>query len=253
MKLSGLLNETGASAPVFNKELKTEDEIVNFFKKKLDIDRKQLTFRDNVVDVDGAVDFHGFKMDKLPFKFGKVSGHFAVNDSKLKTLENFPDEIIGNVNIKGNNFESLHGCPRKITGTLFIGACNNVTSLDGISEEIGALNIRRCPGLKSLHNIHKLIKKFDYTTNMVNQKVLGGTIMIGTESECYLEEAVLGIFLIPGINKVKAGVGNISNSKAEFGPWAIINQYLEKGGGDDAMYDCQEALYKAGFKKFAKI
>lgn len=254
MKLNGLLNETGAKiAPVFNKELKTEEEIIEFCVKKLGISKSYLTFRDGVVDVDYLVDFHSLKMDKLPFKFGKVKNNFIVNDSKLKTLDNFPDEVEGNLNLKGNDITSLKGCPKIVGGTLFIGACDKITSLEGISEELGALNIRRCRGLKSLHNIHKYIKKFNYTANVVNQNVLGGTIMIGPEAECFLEEAVLGIFLIPGINRVKAGIGNISNSYATFGPWTIINHHLMNSSGEDSMYDCQEELYNDGFKEFAKL
>jgi len=255
MKLSGLINETGASAPVFNKELKTEEEIIDFIEKKLDISRNYVTFRnDGAVDIDAMVDFHGLKMDKLPFKFGKVTNNFIVNDSKLKTLENFPDEVEGNLNLKGNDITSLKGCPKIVGGSLFIGACDRLTSLEGISEELGALNIRRCRGLKSLHNIHKYIKKFNYTANIVNKDVLGGTIMIGPEGECFLEEAVLGIFLIPGISQVKAGIGNISKSYAQYGPWTIINNHLMNSNpNEDAMYDCQEELYADGFKEFAKL
>ena len=255
MKLSALINESGASAPEFNKQLESEEEIIAFFERKLDIASSYLTFNDDgTVDVNHDIDFHGLKMDKLPFKFGHVKGYFTINDSKLKTLENMPHTVTGNLNLKGNDFATLHGCPKLVGGSVFIGGCEKISSLEGISEQLGALNIRRCPNLKSLHNIHKYIKKFEYTANVAAREAVEGTIMIGQERESYLEKEVLGIFLIPGINRVKAGIGNISSAFAAYGPWTIINHHLMKGGDkEDAMYDCQEELYKDGFKEFAKV
>jgi hypothetical protein len=49
---------------------------------------------------DGSVDvkgFVGFILDHIPVKFNKITGRLYVSNSTFKTLENFPNEVTGQV------------------------------------------------------------------------------------------------------------------------------------------------------------
>jgi hypothetical protein len=59
---------------------------------------------DNTIDVNGDVDLDYVlgKMEKLPVKFGKVSGSFLCNYTKLTTLEGCPNYIGGHFSFFNN-------------------------------------------------------------------------------------------------------------------------------------------------------
>ena len=77
---------------------------------------------------DGSVDVYGdvyLPLDsdsmflKLPFKFGKVTGTFKVNDNELTTLENCPDEVGETFLCSRNNLKSLEYAPKKVGETFY--------------------------------------------------------------------------------------------------------------------------------------
>lgn len=233
--------------------------IVRYLTSSFAIDSDNIRVNeDGTTDVLEELDFDGmhFKKGKLPIKFGIIEGNFYAGDCNLNSFENFPRIVEGNVSLTDNRFTSLVGSPERIGGALFLGDNKLLSSLEGISPELGGLNIRDCEKLTSLHNIHNQIKKFNYThnSNSTARPQSEGSIFIGSVKTNKLSSSVLGIFLIDGVSVVRAGIGTNESSRASYGPWEIINKHLLAGGANkDSMFDCQEELYEAGFKEFAKL
>jgi len=73
---------------------------------------------DDTVDVNGNVFLYRElgNMEKLPVKFGKVSGFFTCSENKLTTLEGCPNYVGGDFNCLDNKLISLEGCPSYIGG-----------------------------------------------------------------------------------------------------------------------------------------
>ena len=79
------------------------------------------------IDVDGDawldMDNKGFK--ELPYKFGKVNGHFSLSHNKnLISLKNCPDEVYSSFDVDDcSQLRSLKGCPKKVGGDFWCGGC----------------------------------------------------------------------------------------------------------------------------------
>lgn len=88
-----------------------------------------------LIDVDG--DFELTKsLPKLPYKFGKVTGDFMVNENTLETLEGCPYFVGGEFfNCGFNYLTSLIGGPIKVMGD-YIARGNEFISLDGLPKEM---------------------------------------------------------------------------------------------------------------------
>ncbi|MCK9544370.1 MAG: hypothetical protein M0R03_20315, partial [Novosphingobium sp.] len=91
---------------------------------------------DGTVDVDGDVGLSNKNLDKIPFKFGKVTGNFYCYYNNLTSLEGAPREIGGNFYCYYNNLNSLEGAPREIGGNFYC-YYNNLNSLEGAPREVG--------------------------------------------------------------------------------------------------------------------
>lgn len=109
-----------------------------------------------VINVDGNVPLHAYKLDILPFKFGKVTGDFdvAINcldclnncsdyvggsfsatDNNLTDLKYLPKFIGKHIYLYNNNISNLEGLPTKVNGDLYLQN-NKLTSFEHISREI---------------------------------------------------------------------------------------------------------------------
>jgi hypothetical protein len=90
---------------------------------------------DDTVDVDGIVDLNEIlgNMEKLPVKFGKVSGYFYCTNTELTTLEGCPNYVGGYFTCYENKLTSLEGCPKYVGGNF---SCDNnkLTTLKGIEK-----------------------------------------------------------------------------------------------------------------------
>ena len=66
----------------------------------------------------GDVDLYDYlnenKLDKLPLKFGKVTGDFNCAFNKLTTLEGVPDYVGMNFYCNNNKLTSLEGSPEYV-------------------------------------------------------------------------------------------------------------------------------------------
>ena len=90
---------------------------------------------DDTIDVDGNV-FLGYKlgnMEKLPVKFGKVSGSFYCHSNKLTTLESCPYYVGGDFVCDKNKLTTLEYCPKYVGGH-FSCEDNKLTTLKGIEK-----------------------------------------------------------------------------------------------------------------------
>lgn len=94
-------------------------------------------------------------LDKIPFKFGKVSGGFYCNNNNLESLEGCPYYVGGKFDCYHNKLTSLVGSPQEI-GNSFNCAYNNLTSLEGMPLEIGDNFNCRNNQLKELNSISNI-------------------------------------------------------------------------------------------------
>lgn len=77
---------------------------------------------DGSVDVFGDVDIEEYKGSKLPFRFGKIKGHFRCNRIGLTTLAGAPTEVTGAFGCHENNLTALKFAPKKAEWS---GCCSN--------------------------------------------------------------------------------------------------------------------------------
>ncbi len=92
---------------------------------------------DGSIDVDGSVDLFSKDINKLPIKFNIINGNVIYSFNNLTSLENFPNEIIGDLYLGYNNINNFIGIP-KVSGHIY---CNNnpLTSLEGYSGDYDKL------------------------------------------------------------------------------------------------------------------
>jgi hypothetical protein len=112
---------------------------------------------DGTIDVDGNVNLSNMELEKLPVKFGRVTGdfwcdnnqltslegcpqtvggHFLCNDNQLTTLVGCPTEVGGRFYCYNNQLTTLEGCPHKVVGNFRCGN-NQLTSLEGCPSKVG--------------------------------------------------------------------------------------------------------------------
>ena len=82
----------------------------------------------------------GKTLNKIPFKFRKVTGDFICYNCELISLEGAPREVGGDFGCSYNKFTTLKGAPEKVGGDFY--CFNNIkkyqlTSLEGAPEFIG--------------------------------------------------------------------------------------------------------------------
>ena len=90
--------------------------------------------KDGVYNVDGDA-WLKKQVDKLPFKFGKVTCNFYCSDINLTTLEGCTSWVGGNFDCSNNFLTSLKGCTKSVGGS-FECYNNHLTSLEGAPTHI---------------------------------------------------------------------------------------------------------------------
>ena len=111
---------------------------------------------DGSVDVDGDVSLSRLGFEKLPLKFGLVTGyfdclnnqlttlegaptsvgeHFDCNYNQLTNLEHFPEVVGESIYMTKNYLTSLEGLPKEVNGTLHC-QYNRLTDLKGCPQKI---------------------------------------------------------------------------------------------------------------------
>ena len=150
--------------------------------------------------------------------------NFFVQNNLIDSLEFFPKNVQGHINLSGNKITSFKGLPRLTMGALRI-AYNPITSFDGCPKDIGGnLNIANTK-ITSFHNIHKFI-------NSIN----GVIYAYG----CDIKDSMLGLLKIQGLTSIGIDDDDLS---------AILKSYI--GTGD--ILACQQELIDKGYEDFAKL
>ena len=89
-----------------------------------------------LVDIDGSVYLILSNLNRLPLKFGKVTGSFDCSDCRLTTLEGAPQEVVKDFRAYKNNLTTLAGGPKLVRGD-FKCFSNQLVSLEGAPLEVG--------------------------------------------------------------------------------------------------------------------
>ena len=119
---------------IYIKEYNTYNDDIDAICKKYGI--KRYTINNGMVDVDGDVNLSDRDLDKLPLKFGIVTGYFYCQWNKLTSLEGSPKEVGGYFYCHYNKLKSLQGGPKIVVGS-FDCSDNQLISLEGGPKEVG--------------------------------------------------------------------------------------------------------------------
>ena len=121
IKLNNYINEAWAGVKKY-----TNNAEIEAWCKEMGI-QKYIINSKGKIDVDGNVDLFNFNSDskELPYKFGKVKGHFDIRHNRnLTSLKNCPDEVGGQFSCSGcSALESLEGCPKEVGSKFYCRKC----------------------------------------------------------------------------------------------------------------------------------
>ncbi len=97
--------------------------------------------KDFIINENGSIDVNqnvylNYKfLNKIPFKFNKISGRFNIADNKITSLENCPKYISEYFTCTDNLIKTLEGGPEYV-GTNYYCNNNKLITLKGCTEEI---------------------------------------------------------------------------------------------------------------------
>jgi len=106
-------------------------------------------------NVEGDVKIGYWERERLPIKFGKVSGDFLCLLRRLTSLEGCPKEVGGNFNCSNNKLMSLEGCPEKVGENFY---CQN-NSYEFTKEDVQKVCVVKGDIIWIDENVQKLIRK----------------------------------------------------------------------------------------------
>ena len=91
--------------------------------------------KNGVYNVKGSVRLDK-QVEKLPVKFGKVTGDFYCHLNDLISLKGCPTHIGGSLYCHYNDLISLKGCPKYVGGNFYCHSNNSLTSLKGAPKQV---------------------------------------------------------------------------------------------------------------------
>jgi hypothetical protein len=105
------------------------------------------------LDVVGNVTLLKRDVNKLPLKFGKITGTFTASRGELTTLENSPYHVTGSFNVTVNKLTTLEGGPVHV-GDVYEVTGNPLVNLNGLATHIGdAVSFNYSPNLPLLRTL----------------------------------------------------------------------------------------------------
>jgi hypothetical protein len=116
---------------------KPSTEVERILKKYFKIEGTPTINPDGTVDIEGHCELKK-KTDKLPAKFGKVSGNFDCHNNQLSSLEGAPQSVGGAFYCNYNQLTSLVGAPQSVGGDFYCYD-NQLTSLVGAPQSVGGI------------------------------------------------------------------------------------------------------------------
>jgi len=75
--------------------------------------------------------------DRLPIRFGKITGTFWARWCGLRRLDGLPYEVGASCVLAGNYMTNLVGAPKKVPGRLDLEYATSLQSLEGFPNEVG--------------------------------------------------------------------------------------------------------------------
>ena len=113
--------------------------------------------KDGLVDVYGDVDLGEWsnKLEKLPIRFGRVTGHFICSRNSLKSLDGAPNFVGGDFNCSYNELNDLVGGPEHVDG-LYKATYNEIVNFNGFPKYCGLFYVSSNP----VYELYKLFKDF---------------------------------------------------------------------------------------------
>jgi hypothetical protein len=192
----------------------------------------------------GAVNFKSGRLDlisdikvkKLPVTFHKVPEELCVLNNELESFEGLPDRVPGSLIFSDNHFTSLQGLPKYVFMLNLEG--NPLISLDGLEEKnhINELFLTwhtNLPLLRCILTVNKLsLHPFSNDGSMVENIITDHILQMNKRQEEDYEKM--------------RNIKNITQDHHD-----IFDKQC-KTHRKKAIYDCQYALIKAGFKGNAK-
>jgi len=115
---------------------KEEKDRIDEICKKYNIENYSIN-PDGSIDVDDDyVSIINSGLEKLPLKFGNVSGSFNCDSNRLSTLQGAPQSVGGGFYCDGNKLTSLDEAPQSVGGK-FSCFNNRITTLEGGPITVG--------------------------------------------------------------------------------------------------------------------
>jgi hypothetical protein len=230
----------------------TQLKMLEQYLKKIDV--KNFTIApDMSVSVNGSVDVKMQPHKKVPCKFTKVTGNFTWTGGEITTMENFPDEVGGNLDASNNNITSLVGLP-KVGEDIHLQQ-NQIASYQGLPTEVnGDLDIYANPAADIVEHLPSKINgslsigsSSKLSIRGIHKKthVDGDVTVVGE-----LEEGGLGLMLVKGIKHIESFNRNDKSPTNPRPAFEIMNAALE---AKEDVLDVQEKLIDAGFSRYAKL
>ena len=143
---------------------------------------------DETVDVNGHVDLRG-DLEKLPLKFGRVTGHFYCDRNKLTSLEGSPIYVGGDFYCHQNKIENLKGGPTEVGGD-FSCYGNKLVTLEGSPIYVGGNFLCGANKLVTLKGSPNVIGEDFYCQNNKLTSLEGAPKIIGRDFECVMNDII---------------------------------------------------------------
>lgn len=221
--------------------------------------------RTGIVNVAGDVRLRMEKrVQKLPLRFGRVSGYFWCGANQLTSLEGAPEKVDGSFYCWGNQLTSLEGAPSSVGGDF---ACyqNQLTSLHGAPQTVkGDFECykNRLTGL--MGSPRHVGKDFDCSHNQL-MSLEGAPEHVGDRFTCTnnpllqsLQHLSSGVKIVQTTYTPHLGVLRYCYFKSFWGLkdapkhiMAILNKY--KNQGNKGVLLAAAELIKAGYKDNARL
>ena len=164
--------------------------------------------KNGFVNVEENVKLNNFKLNKLPFKFGVIKGHFYCSNNQLTSLQGAPKEIEGHFNCSNNQLTSLQGAPEKVKG-YFDCSSNQLTSLQGAPKEVEGYFDCSSNQLTSLQGAPKEVEGHFYCSNNQLTSLQGAPEKAKGYFDCYNNQ----LTSLQGAPKEIEGHFNCSNNQ----------------------------------------
>ena len=153
-------------------------------------------------------------------------GELDISGQQLDSLEGCPQHITGSFDCSGNNLSNLVGGPQIVDGDYNCDENYNLTDLTGCASHITGRIYWYNTRITSLVGIHKIIKSCK-------------SVCVDTKK---ITQGGIGLLMIENLKY-------ISNYKSE--PFEIINKYV--GAGMKGMMACSKELNSRGYADYAKL